>query len=170
MDLEDLYSYHNDPTQLFGSDIYPYKAFKAFVPEWKETLEETGEILNDELKKFIKIMPHRDKEVEKFILSNEYTDDLVLTYAGFVLKGRWKEAEKNLIDDPWPARIYAMFFNFRFKEAEPEIMKWPDQAYHYSVDVLGQRWPEAEEIMKNDPDKWDVWLDYCDEWGIDPES
>ena len=166
MTLEDLYGYHTDTSQLYGADIYPYKEFMKFLPERKETMEETGEILNSELMEWIKIMPHRDKEVEKFILTGRFTADLILTYAGFVIKKRWPEGERKIIkdEDPYSARHYAMMFNTRIPEFEPMIMKFPEHAYYYAQDTIEGRWLEAEPyIRKNE----NVWLEYKDLWEPD---
>ena len=170
MRLEELYSLHTDTSQLFGSDVYPYKKFMEHLPLRKETLEETGEIMNSELKDMIKIMPHRDKRVEIFILTpDNYSSDLVISYAGFVMKKRWPLGEKAIIKDgdARTARHYAMMFNFRFTEAEPMIMQYPENAYYYAQDTLEGRWPEAEPyIRKNE----NVWLDYKDLWEPDGVS
>ena len=166
MNLEKLYSYHTDTSQLFGIEIYPYKMFKEFLPGRAETLEETGEIMNQELREWIRIMPHRDPEIEKFLLNDIYTADLILNYAGHVMKKRWPEGEQKIVqdDDPYAARRYAMMFDTRIEAFEPMIMQYPEHAYYYATDTIEGRWPEAEKYMRED--EW-VWNDYADVWGID---
>ena len=167
MDLEKLYSYHTDKSQLFGSEIYPYKKFFAHLPERARTLEEEGEILNQRLEEMIRIMPHPDKDVEKFIITpNNYSADLVIPYATQVLKKRWPEGEQAIIndDDAFSARHYAHMFNARIPELEQLIMQSPEQAFYYAIDTLESRWPEAEKYIKQDEG---VWQEYMDVWGID---
>jgi len=169
MTLEQLYGLHTDPSQLFGIEIYPYKMFIEALPERKETMEETGEILNHDLKKWIKIMPHPDKEIEQFLLTDEFTSNLIMTYASSVLKERWLEGEQKIVhvEDPYAARRYAMMFNFRFTDAEPFIAQYPEHAFYYATDVIEGRFLEAEPYIKNDPI---VRYDYADEWGLNWED
>ena len=165
MDLEDLYALHTDTSQLFGIEIYPYKMFKEFLPVRKETMEETGEIMNQPLKQWIKIMPHRDKEVEKFLLNDIYSADMIITYAGYVMKKRWPQGEQKIVedDDPYAARRYAMMFDTRIESFEPIIMKHPEQAFYYAMDTIEGRWPEAEPYIKQNEH---AWYEYMDMWGI----
>ena len=170
MKLEDLYALHTDPSQLFGADIYSFQEFFKHLPERKTALEEDGEILNQRLKAMIKLMPHRDKEVEKFLLQpDNYTTDLIINYAVTVLKKRWPAGEKAIIADKdvWTARHYALMFNTRIPEFEPMIMQNPDQAYLYAQDTIEGRWKEAEPYILKDTD---VWYEYKDRWGIDAWS
>jgi len=166
MDLEDLYSYHTDKSQLFGIEIYPYREFKAHLPERARALEEEGEILNQRLKEMIKIMPHIDKDVEKFILTETYTTDLVIPYAGYVMKERWLEGEKVIVkgEDPYAARRYAMMFDTRIEVFEPLIMKHPEHAFYYALDTIEGRWPEAEEYMKQDENVWYEYKQHVHNW------
>jgi hypothetical protein len=42
------------------------------------------------------------------------------------------------------------------KQLEPFIMKDPDWAYYYALDVLKRPWPEAEPYIMKDP-QWAYW-------------
>jgi hypothetical protein len=41
----------------------------------------------------------------------------------------------------------------RWPEAEPTIRTDPERAYWYARDVMKQRWPEAEPTIRTDPER-----------------
>lgn len=53
--------------------------------------------------------------------------------------------------------------HFRFKAAEPLILQDIVTSYKYARAVLGQRWPEAEPVIRQEP-YW--WNQYCKHFGI----
>ena len=62
------------------------------------------------------------------------------------------ELEPVIMKDPECACLYALnVLERRWPEAEPYIMKDPYSAYVYSWLVLKRRWPEAEPYIMKDP-------------------
>jgi hypothetical protein len=45
-------------------------------------------------------------------------------------------------------------YGTRWPEAEEIIMQDPYCAYVYAANILGSRWPEAEEVIRKDPDSF----------------
>ena len=81
-------------------------------------------------------------------------------YARDIIKGRWKEAEKYIMEDPsWACSYAKKVINMgkqpeeemiRWKEAEKYIMEDPSWAFFYAKDVIKGRWKEAEPIIMED--------------------
>lgn len=66
-------------------------------------------------------------------------------------KNRWPEAEPTIMKDPEQAHYYARdVIKGRWTEAEPTILKNPEWANWYATDVIKGRWPEAEPIIMKD--------------------
>jgi len=82
----------------------------------------------------------RIPELEEIILRSPF---YTASYAIDVLKGRWPEGEKALLenDDMDALLEYAM--------------------------TLGERWLEAEEIFKTEPHFWDQYVDYINSLSSD---
>jgi len=73
------------------------------------------------------------------------------SYACFVLKSRWPEAEDIILKDAWAASSYARYvLKSRWPEAEHIICKDAQAASSYACDVLKSPWPEAEDIISKD--------------------
>lgn len=82
--------------------------------------------------------------VEQDILKTKNSDSAYI-YADDVIRGRWPEAEKFIVNEPAIAYLYAMnVIRGRWPEAEPIIMKNSWYAYEYAKAVIKGRWPEAE--------------------------
>ena len=76
-------------------------------------------------------------------------------YAIDILKGRFPEAERYMVNDPWVAHRYAKnVIKGRWKEAEPVIMNDLVFAYMYARDIIKGRWEEAEPTIKKDDYYW----------------
>jgi hypothetical protein len=91
------------------------------------------------------ILHRRWRLGEPFIaLSATHASD----YARNVVKGRWMIAEPVIATDSRAATDYAQHFmtasGDRFLEAEPVICKHPVDAVRYAINVLKQRWLDAE--------------------------
>jgi hypothetical protein len=117
---------------------------------------------------------HEDKEYDPGAALLKNIDDLrggpktyeIVDYAKDVLKGRWLEAEKVIIDRPFQAWMYAYKIlskdakwksepdheNGRWPEAEQYIMKDASASSGYARHIIKGTWasigkPEAEEIL-----------------------
>ena len=98
-----------------------------------------------------------DKEIQRLIkpLLNSKPEILVrfCVLVGF----RWLEAEPYIVRDPEWACFYAMnVLKGRFPEAEPYIAQDSKLAYDYALYVLRHSWSEAEPAIVKDP-----YLAYC---------
>lgn len=163
----ELYTLHTDKKQLLWNDVIPASQFIDFYPHFKETLEETGELMFDEGKKYIKQMGHHNADVEEIMLNNHYTSEFIITYCLNVIKGRWVEGEQKLIKDrdPHQATTYAIeVIKGPWPEAEHIIMKNPTQSYYYATQVLKHRWPEAERYIKQDENVWHEYKQQVHNW------
>ena len=164
MDLITLYSLTTHPEELIGNDFIPAMLIDEMRYPRMETMEETGEILNDDIAKLIKIMGERDRDVEEFLLEDAYTEELIILYALYVIEGRWPEGEQRLLNNDYGEYIikYArQVIQDRWPEAEEVLLEQrrPTDLLNYAVDVIQGRWPEAEPILKQS----NVWYDYIDE-------
>lgn len=101
---------------------------------------------------------------EEQLLNKEDNDDL-LTYAKYVVRGRWLELEKKISDNP--KLLYYYFLNIvynneeltnpavkptRYPEAEKTFIKDPDTAVKYAQFIIKGRWPEAEPTIMSNPE------------------
>jgi len=58
-------------------------------------------------------------------------------YARDIIRGRWEEAEPTLLKNPQQAYFYARYvIKGRFPEAEPAIVKNSELASKYAKDVM----------------------------------
>jgi hypothetical protein len=98
---------------------------------------------------------YRNKKIEPYILQNADSSDLA-KYVKVCYKGRWPEAEKQLLDkkDSIGLALYADAIQKRWPEAEQYIMKDPHAAYLYAIYALKSRWLAAEKIIKTDESEW----------------
>ena len=60
--------------------------------------------------------------------------------------------QKRIYKDPDPTRAvnWAIKHSQRFPEAEPYILKDPEGAYLYALNVIKGRWPEGEAVIATD--------------------
>jgi hypothetical protein len=85
---------------------------------------------------------------------------LCYLYAYHVLKGRWIEAEPNIMMDSWQAYNYARdIIKDRWIEAEPNIMKNVSIAYRYAKDIIKGRWIEAEPYIRENEYFWNEYTE-----------
>ena len=69
-------------------------------------------------------------------------------YARYIMQERWLEAELVIAQDAEYAYLYTLhIIKGRWLEAEPNIMKNTWYACCYALDVIKDRWLEAEEII-----------------------
>ncbi len=61
--------------------------------------------------------------------------------------------------DPYLSYLYAreILFNKRFYLDEPAIETQPKAAVRYAINILHQRWPEAENAIKKDKFEWEIY-------------
>ena len=57
----------------------------------------------------------------------------------------------------WALRYTKQCINGRWPEAEPYIMKYPEEAYIYARDVMRLRWKEAEKYIMKDSRIWGLY-------------
>jgi hypothetical protein len=114
-------------------------------------------------------------DAEPFILASKNIF-VIRTYAKNIIKGRWSEAEPIIMTNLNDVIKYAkdtlaedpnyQYKNGRWPEAEPELLKVPDLAVDYVIDVTNERWPDLEDIIKNSSDTW-LWRRYKSRLKID---
>jgi len=114
-------------------------------------------------------------DAEPFILASKNIF-VIRTYAKNIIKGRWSEAEPIIMTNLNDVIKYAkdtlaedpnyQYKNGRWPEAEPELLKVPDLAVDYVIDVTNERWPDLENIIKNSSDTW-LWRRYKSRLKID---
>ena len=138
-----LYNLHTDPEQL---DEYKNKLNIPSVA-WAAYKEINGPVPVD----------YENKILDTLMKSPNYAYKVAISYP----PERWPEAEKYIITDPGTAANYAREFQDdmggRWKEAEPLIMKHPVQAVMYARYVIGDRWPEAAEYIKQNQNAWSTY-------------
>ena len=91
----------------------------------------------------------KDKTIENLILHGipwpRYASYKAYEYARFVLKKRWPQAEKLILNCPESAYLYARHvMKKRWKEAEPVVIKQNKSAYSYAKYVVKGRFEKAE--------------------------
>ena len=120
---------------------------------------------------------HYASLIEQLYKSN-YTKDLKIIahiikkhpwraymYAKKVIKGRWLEAETNILRFPYVSFYYAKdVIKGRWPEAESAMRREPYYAHIYATYVINGRWIEAEPTIKTAHHRWCA---YCKEFGID---
>ncbi len=102
------------------------------------------------------------KAAEEVILSCPLS---AASYAAEVMRARWKKAEQIISTCPEASYRYTLkvIRPQRIRQFETTIQTSPLWAYSYGVDVLGQRWFDAEpEIMKNES----IWKLYTQHFGV----
>lgn len=73
-------------------------------------------------------------------------------YAADIIKGRWPEAEPDIMRGPTLAYVYARdVIKGRWPEAEPAIIADLGTSVSYAKDIIRDRWPEAEPTIMRDP-------------------
>ena len=90
-------------------------------------------------------------------------------HARDVFKSRWPEAESKIAQHPWFAFLYAWLVIKRFDKDNPDYDRgrWPEAektiashanaASRYAHEILGERWPAAEEVILRKEDSWAAW-------------
>ena len=90
--------------------------------------------------------------IEKYkqkLISSGNTEDMI-GFAKDVIKGRWDEAEPNIMKDPLDAYYYARdIIKGRWPQAEPVIIKACPVAY--AKGIIKGRWIEAEPVIMQNP-------------------
>jgi len=79
------------------------------------------------------------------------------------LKGfdSFEDARKNCNTGPYYAYWYAMeVIKGRWPEAENVIKSDPDSAYLYAKYIIKRRWKEAENVIKSDPDCYCLYAEH----------
>ena len=80
--------------------------------------------------------------------------EIAYLYAKNVIKGRWPEAESNIMKNQSTILKYVRdVIEGRWPEAEPTIMKSPYYAYLYATNIIKGRWPKAEHIIMKSTNK-----------------
>jgi hypothetical protein len=92
-------------------------------------------------------LAERVPEIETIIAQDPLAQ---ANYAIKVIKGRWPEAEPNIIKHPLAAVTYAAAEIGRWPEAEPAIASDPQAAFEYASRVIKGRWPEGEPAILTD--------------------
>lgn len=114
--------------------------------------------LRDELAPHIrKILQSDSKKRDEF--EKEYirgNPRIAQDVAMKLYKGPVPHLEDLIAQDGASAYLYAYYSlnKQRFEKAEPEIAKTPWSALNYATKILKQRWPAAEEAIKQQPNFW----------------
>ena len=107
------------------------------------------------------IIKGRWLEAEKFILNGEPV--CIMDYIRFVVKGRWDEAEDRLAEDAYLSLAYSRdILKRRWKKGEGSIKKDARYSLWYAREVLKDRWPEAEPIIVRDRTVWYEYQEYLE--------
>lgn len=138
-------------------NIYKYYDEPSVLPLYKE-LSYKMRLLDNSAE----WMPSDAKKLEPLLHIIAQNAKFAFYYAYNILKGRFKEAEANIMKNPIYAYQYAREIlaedkewtsqpgheNGRWPEAEPYIMTEPPQAYFYARYIIKGRWPDAEPSIK----------------------
>ena len=72
-----------------------------------------------------------------------------------------RKRAKEAIKDPFAAYYYARkIIKGRWYQAELNIMKDPRYAYTYALHVIRGRWPEAEDIIRKNKYCWEEYISF----------
>jgi hypothetical protein len=106
---------------------------------------------------------HRAPHLEPYILKFPRA---AYAYAWYVLRRRWKEAERVICTDPWAAYNYTKrLIQRRWPNGEAAIMREARAAYWYAISIIQGRFQEAEPVIDSDP-RIKKWYDaYLEETG-----
>ena len=102
----------------------------------------------------IYVLKRRWPAAEPLIAKNPL---FALEYIEKLIQDKWPEAEPYIKDNAAEAYNYAAITGKRFIEGEPAIKTDPIYAYNYAKYILKHRWPEAEDVIKQNI-VW--WWDY----------
>lgn len=146
-------------------DLITYlKLLKKIEEEWEEGKEK---VFSNSLSAYLyckKVLEKRDPRAEKIILQDEKRYDLISLYARDVIKGRWIEGEKRLLEHfirffkKERTIDYDILYDYikdldekeRILIFEPYLVKGPSSlASEYVFKTIKGRWPELEKRMKN---------------------
>ena len=146
-------------------DLITYlKLLKTIEEEWEEGKEK---VFSNSLSSYLyckKVLEKRDSRAEKAILQDEKRYDLISLYARDVIKGRWIDGEKKLLEHFIrffkKERLidYDILYDYikhldekeRILIFEPYLVKGPSSlSSEYVFKVIKGRWPELEKRMKN---------------------
>ena len=103
---------------------------------------------------FAQLIGNRDIDVCKLIedMNKQGIARALYRYTHYFVKGRWPEAEPYIMKDPEQAYWYAKYIiEGRWPEAECFIVRDALMACYYATDILKRRWPEAEPFLLDDP-------------------
>jgi len=98
------------------------------------------------------VLESRDSRAEDTILKDEKSYYNIADYAELVIKDRWEEGEKRLLEIYLKEKHIDILYNYikkikkRILLFEPYIAK-SDKAINYVMEVLGKRWEECEKYL-----------------------
>lgn len=112
-------------------------------------MDARNEPMDDQKLKFFRtqhpVLKKLFKQEEKQIVQDPQGASV---YAIEAIGGRWPEAESAIAQDTWAAFNYARWaIRGRWPEGEKVIAQDPDFATSYAHDVIKGRWPEAELVI-----------------------
>lgn len=89
-----------------------------------------------------------NEDFEKFKEKIKQSPQFACSYARYIIRQRWPEAEEYIKKDPEHAVTYAKeVIKKKWKEAEEYIKKDPKELISYTIHVLKRRWEKEEHIM-----------------------
>lgn len=107
---------------------------------------------------YFRLGRQRWPEAEQHIMKDP---EYARIYAQRIIKGRWPEAEPYIFKDEEAAIDYILHVSRQpVKQFEHLFLKDPNDAAGYAIDCLKSRWVEAEKIIKQDREAWEVYSEH----------
>ena len=139
------------------------KLLKQIKEEWKEGEEAVFSKSTSAYLYCKEVLEKRDPRAEKIILSDEKRYHLISYYTRDIIKGRWSEGEKKILENfikifkrEREENSYDIIYDYindldekeRIPIFEPYLVK-SVRAFKYVYDVIKDRWPELEKRISN---------------------
>ena len=142
----------------YKSDLVNYiKHLNKLNEEWSEAIEFIFKNSYLSVEYCKDILEDRDSRAEKTILNDKKSYYNIADYAEKVVKGRWEEGEKILLEIYLVEKYIDILYHYikkikkRVPLFEPYIAK-SDKAINYVMEVLGKRWEECEKYLTKSKD------------------
>jgi hypothetical protein len=109
--------------------------------------------------KYCKSQGRRGTKDQEAVILNSQNPKLVMDYMINNSIKAWPEAEAVLATDPKTALWYSKQIGQRFPAGEASIATNVESSFQYALDVIGGRWPEAEQLIRTKPGIWEAYVD-----------
>lgn len=144
------YNMYNDAISTVKSEAYTIN--EKNIESWNIVKHIIKRVPALAVEYALSVIKHRWLEAEPYILTDRNT---IYTYVDRVIKCRWPEGEKALLELSQPSYngqyILYSYANTvirgRWLEAEPLILTDYEAIYYYAEYLIDGRWPEGEEAF-----------------------